>query len=380
MTDYNKEALKRHEQFKGKIQITIKDRVDSKESLSVYYTPGVAAVSDAIAKDENLYRKYTWAANNLAVISNGTAVLGLGDIGPKASMPVMEGKSMLFKQFANIDAVPIVLNSKNPDDFVKTVMDIAPSFAAINLEDIAAPECFEIENRLIEALNIPIMHDDQHGTAIVVLAGLINASKIVGKHINAMRIVLVGSGAAGTAISRLINSYAPEAELLLVDSKGIISSNRTDLNDSKKDLLKFSNPRNIDGDLKTAIKDSDVFIGVSKGNLLTKEDISLMNQDAIIFAMANPTPEIIPDEARAGGARVIATGRSDFPNQVNNALAFPGIFRGALDNNINKITTEYKIKVAEKIASLVESPTEDKIIPSIFQPGLAEEIAKVFSS
>ena len=380
MTDYANEALKRHEEFKGKIEISIKDKVDNKEALSVYYTPGVAAVSEAIAKDENLYRKYTWAANNLAVISNGTAVLGLGDIGPKASMPVMEGKAMLFKQFANIDAVPIVINSKNPEDFIKTVIDIAPSFAAINLEDIAAPECFEIEDRLVEALNIPVMHDDQHGTAIVVLAGLINSAKIVGKEIKNMRIVLVGSGAAGTAISKLLNYYSPESEILLVDSKGIISVNRTDLNAAKKELLEFSNHNNVDGDLKEAIKGADVFIGVSKGNLITKAEVSLMSKDAIIFAMANPTPEILPDEARAGGARIIATGRSDYPNQVNNALAFPGIFRGALDNNVTKITTEYKVKVAEKIASLVENPNEDNIIPSIFQAGLAEEIAKVFAN
>ena len=380
MTDYTKEALKRHEEFKGKIEISIKDKVDNKETLSVYYTPGVAAVSEAIAKDENLYRKYTWAANNLAVISNGTAVLGLGDIGPKASMPVMEGKAMLFKQFANIDAVPIVINSKNPEDFIKTVIDIAPSFAAINLEDIAAPECFEIEDSLVEALNIPVMHDDQHGTAIVVLAGLINSAKIVGKEIKNMRIVLVGSGAAGTAISKLLNYYSPESEILLVDSKGIISVNRTDLNAAKKELLEFSNHNNVDGDLKEAIKGADVFIGVSKGNLITKAEVSLMSKDAIIFAMANPTPEILPDEAKAGGARIIATGRSDYPNQVNNALAFPGIFRGALDNNVTKITTEYKVKVAEKIASLVENPNEDNIIPSIFQAGLAEEIAKVFAN
>ena len=295
-------------------------------------------------------------------------------------MPVMEGKAMLFKQFANIDAVPIVINSKNPEDFIKTVIDIAPSFAAINLEDIAAPECFEIEDRLVEALNIPVMHDDQHGTAIVVLAGLINSAKIVGKEIKNMRIVLVGSGAAGTAISKLLNYYSPESEILLVDSKGIISANRPDLNFAKKELLEFSNHNNVDGDLKDAIKNADVFIGVSKGNLLTKADVLLMKKDAIIFAMANPTPEILPDEARAGGARIIATGRSDYPNQVNNALAFPGIFRGALDNNVNKITTEYKIKVAEKIASLVENPSEDNIIPSIFQAGLAEEIAKVFAN
>jgi len=380
MTDYANEALKRHEEFKGKIEISIKDKVDNKEALSVYYTPGVAAVSEAIANDENLYRKYTWAANNLAVISNGTAVLGLGDIGPKASMPVMEGKAMLFKQFANIDAVPIVINSKNPEDFIKTVIDIAPSFAAINLEDIAAPECFEIEDSLVEALNIPVMHDDQHGTAIVVLAGLINSAKIVGKEIKNMRIVLVGSGAAGTAISKLLNYYSPESEILLVDSKGIISVNRTDLNAAKKELLEFSNHNNVDGDLKEAIKGADVFIGVSKGNLITKAEVSLMSKDAIIFAMANPTPEILPDEAKAGGARIIATGRSDYPNQVNNALAFPGIFRGALDNNVTKITTEYKVKVAEKIASLVENPNEDNIIPSIFQAGLAEEIAKVFAN
>ncbi len=378
MTDYNQEALLKHELHRGKIEIKVKDKVDSKEALSTYYTPGVAAVSKAIADDPANFKKYTWGANNLAVISNGTSVLGLGDIGPKASMPVMEGKAMLFKQFAGIDAVPITINSKNPEDFIKTVIDIAPSFSAINLEDIAAPECFEIEEKLIEALNIPVMHDDQHGTAIVVLAGLINSFKVVGKDLNSSRIVLVGSGAAGTAISKLVHEYAKNAELILVDSKGILSSDRNDLNESKKELLEISNPNNVSGDLNIAIKNADVFIGVSRGNLLNAEQVKTMNKDAIIFAMANPTPEITPDEAKKGGATVIATGRSDFPNQINNALVFPGLFKGALDSNTTKITLEHKLKAAEAIANIVENPSPENIVPSIFDEKLVPALVSVF--
>ena len=380
MTDYKNEALDLHGKFKGKIEIKIKDNVDSKEKLSTYYTPGVAAISEAIAANPEDLKKYTWASNNLAIISNGTSVLGLGDIGPKASLPVMEGKAMLFKQFAGIDAVPIVINSKNPDDFVRTVKDLAPGFSAINLEDIAAPECFDIEKKLIEELDIPIMHDDQHGTAIIVLAGLINAMKVVGKELNFSKIVLVGSGAAGTAIAKLIHEFAINAELILVDSKGILSSTRSDMNESKNVLLRISNPKNISGSLEDALTSADVFIGVSRGNLLNADLIRKMNPRAIIFAMANPTPEISPDEAKRGGAEVIATGRSDYPNQINNALVFPGLFKGAIDSNTKKITTEHKINAAKAIANLIENPTKDEIIPSIFDDRLVPALVSVFHS
>lgn len=374
--DYGKEALKKHKELKGKISVQLKDELDSKDKLSTYYTPGVAAVSSHIAEHPDEARDYTWLGNSVAVISDGSAVLGLGDIGPYGSLPVMEGKAMLFKHFADIDAVPIILDVHTPDEIVSAVAAIAPSFGGINLEDIAAPQCFEIEDRLKEMLSIPVMHDDQHGTAVVVLAGLINAMKVTGRDLKACRIVCVGAGAAGTAIMKLINTYAGP-EILAVDSKGIISSGRTDLNDDKRKLLEFTNKEDIGGSLEDAMKGADIFIGVSKAGLLTPEMVKTMAPDPIIFAMANPTPEILPDEAKAAGVAVMATGRSDFPNQVNNALAFPGIFRGALDNRVPRITDEHKIAAAEVIASLVASPTADEIIPSVLNDQLVPEIAKV---
>jgi malate dehydrogenase (oxaloacetate-decarboxylating) len=321
-------------------------------------------------------RDYTWLNNCVAVISDGSAVLGLGNIGPYGALPVMEGKCMLFKHFGGIDAVPIVLNVHSADEIVKTVKAIAPSFGGINLEDIAAPICFEVEKRLIDALPIPVMHDDQHGTAIVVLAGLINATKLTGKKLGNCKIAIVGAGAAGVAISKLLYKYA-KPEIIAVDSKGIVSRRRKDLNESKKLLLKFTNPHNISGSLADAVVGADIFIGVSKPGLLTSTMIKTMAADPIIFAMANPTPEILPDLARAAGAAVVATGRSDFPNQVNNVLAFPGIFRGALDNQVNKITDEHKIAAAEAIAGLVKQPTVDHIIPSVLNKQLASTVAKV---
>ena len=374
--DYGKLALDKHKELKGKIGVEIKDTLDSKEKLSIYYTPGVGAVSSYIAEHPEEARDYTWLNNNVAVISDGSAVLGLGNIGPQASLPVMEGKSALFKHFANIDAVPIVLDVHSADEIVSAVKAIAPSFGGINLEDIAAPICFEVEERLKAELDIPVMHDDQHGTAVVTLAGLINAMKVTGRSLKDCRIVVVGAGAAGTAIMKLLNLYA-QPEILAVDSRGIVSPDRTDLNDDKKKLLDFTNPHNISGSLQDALKDADIFIGVSKAGLLTADLVKIMAKDPIVMAMANPVPEIMPDVAKEAGVAIIATGRSDFPNQINNSLAFPGIFRGALDNRVTKITDQHKIAAAEVIASLVENPTAEQIIPSPLDDRLVPSIAAV---
>lgn len=373
--DYGKLALQKHRELKGKIGVTLKDALDSPEKLSTYYTPGVAAVSSHVAEHPEEARDYTWLGNNVAVISDGSAVLGLGNIGPYGALPVMEGKSMLFKHFADIDAVPIVLDVHSPDEIVAAVEAIAPSFGGINLEDIAAPQCFEIEERLKKSLKIPVMHDDQHGTAIVVLAGLINAMKVTGRDLKDCRVVVVGAGAAGTAIMKLLDLYA-QPTILAVDSKGIVSASRSDLNDEKKKLLDFTNRQNVSGSLEDALKQADIFIGVSQGGLLTAEMVKTMAKDPIIFAMANPTPEILPDVARAAGAAVVATGRSDFPNQVNNALAFPGIFRGALDNKVTTITDAHKLAAAEAIAGLVEAPDANHIIPSVLEQRLVSVVAE----
>ena len=374
--DYNAEALKKHKELKGKIGISLKDSLDSQDKLSTYYTPGVAAVSTFVADHPEQARDYTWLNNSVAVISDGSAVLGLGNIGPYGALPVMEGKAMLFKHFANIDAVPIILDVHTADEIVSAVAAIAPSFGGINLEDIAAPICFEVEDRLKEMLPIPVFHDDQHGTAIVVLAGLINAMKVTGGDLSNARIVCVGAGAAGTAIMKLINLYA-KPEILAVDSKGIISSNRSDLNEDKKMLLEFTNKNNVSGSLTDALKGAHIFIGVSQGGLLTAEMIKTMAKDPIVFAMANPTPEIMPDLAKSAGVAIMATGRSDFPNQVNNSLAFPGIFRGALDNKVSKITDDHKIAAAKAIAGLVENPDAEHIIPSAMDEQLVPAIASL---
>lgn len=372
--DYSKLALQKHKELKGKITIQPRDVVDSKEKLSTYYSPGVGAVSSYVAEHPEETRDYTWLNNNVAVVSDGSAVLGLGNIGPYGALPVMEGKAMLFKTFAGIDAVPIVLNVHTADEIVAAVKAIAPSFGGINLEDIAAPLCFEVEERLKAELPIPVMHDDQHGTAIVTLAGLINAMKVVGRKLEDAKIVVVGAGAAGAAIVKLLHHYA-KPRIFVVDSKGVISANRTDLNDEKKKLLQYSNFSNTDGSLKDILEGADVFIGVSQPGLLTAEMVKTMDKDPIIFAMANPVPEIMPDEAKAAGAAIIATGRSDFPNQVNNSLAFPGIFRGALDKGVKAITDQHKIAAAEAIAALVTDPTADKIIPGPFDKGVVEAVA-----
>lgn len=377
--DYKQEALKKHKQLRGKISVELKDKLDSKDKLSTYYTPGVAAVSSHVAEHPEEARDYTWLNNCVAVISDGSAVLGLGDIGPYGALPVMEGKAMLFKHFAGIDAVPIILDVHTADEIVAAVTAIAPSFGGINLEDIAAPICFEVEDRVKAALDIPVMHDDQHGTAVVVLAGLINAMKVTGRNLSDAKIVVVGAGAAGTAIMKLLYLYA-KPKIFAVDSKGVIGSSRKDLNDEKKKLLEFTNKSGFDGSLEDILAEgANVFIGVSQAGLLTVDMVKSMDKNPIIFAMANPTPEIMPEDAKKAGVAVMATGRSDFPNQVNNALAFPGIFRGALDNRVNKITDKHKIAAAEVIASLVENPSAEQIIPSVLDDRLVPAIAKVIT-
>ena len=374
--DYDKLALTLHEKYNGKITIALRDRRElGRDELSAYYSPGVAAVSRAIADNPANLSRYTWTNNLVAVVSDGSAILGLGDLGPKAAMPVMEGKALLFKHFAGVDSVPIVLNVHTPDEIVTAIKAMAPSFGAINLEDIAAPKCFEIEERLKAELSIPVFHDDQHGTAIVVLAGLINAMKVVHKKLSDCRVATIGAGAAGTAITKLLRLYGVR-EIIAVDSRGIISDARTDLNSEKKALLEFVD-RDKTGTMEDAIAGADIFIGVSKGGLLTQAHIQSMAANPIVFALANPIPEIMPDQAKHAGVAVIATGRSDFPNQINNALAFPGIFRGALDNGVKKITDQHKIAAAEALAALVDNPTADQVIPSPFDERVVSAVSAV---
>ena len=374
--DYNKLAIELHKKYKGKITTQIRDQEElDRDKLSAYYTPGVGEISRIIAANPESLPDYTWTNNLVAIISDGSAILGLGNLGPKAAMPVMEGKALLLKHFANVDSVPIVLDVHEPDEIIKTVKAIAPSFGAINLEDIAAPKCFEIEERLKKELDIPVFHDDQHGTAIVVLAGLINAAKLTNRKLTDCKITVVGAGAAGTAIIKLLNLYGIK-NILAVDSRGIITKNRTDLNTEKTILLDYINSSQS-GSLQDALSGSDIFIGVSRAGLLTSELVKTMAKDPIIFALANPTPEIMPDEAKSAGAAIIATGRSDFANQINNSLAFPGIFRGALDNGVKKITDQHKLAAAEAIAELVENPSASEIIPSPFDKRVVKTVANV---
>jgi malate dehydrogenase (oxaloacetate-decarboxylating) len=339
------------------------------------YTPGVGAVSSAIAKDPKLADVLTWRRNAVAIVSDGSAVLGLGNIGPAAALPVMEGKSVIFKQFTGIDAVPIVLATQDTEAIIATVKAIAPTFGAIQLEDISAPRCFEIENRLSKELDMPVMHDDQHGTAIVVLAGLLNALKVVHKSMKSVRIILSGAGAAGTAIANLLIAAGAD-DITVCDSKGILGMNRKDLNPEKIALRAITNPRGLSGHLKDALKDADVFIGISAPGVLTKELIKTMASKPIVFALANPTPEILPDEAKKAGAAVVASGRSDFPNQVNNALCYPGLFRGMLDKGVKTVDVATKIRAARAIAGFIKKPTADRIIPTIFDKGLHQAVAK----
>ena len=376
LMDYNKLALELHQKYKGKITTALRDNGEiDRDKLSSYYSPGVGAVSQAIAENPADLPKYTWTNNLVGVISDGSAILGLGDLGPKAAMPVMEGKALLFKYFANVDAVPIALDVHQPEEIIAAVKAIAPSFGAINLEDIASPKCFEIEERLKAELDIPVFHDDQHGTAIVVLAGLINAAKVVSKSLRDCKVVLAGPGAAGTAIIKLLNLYGVK-NLIALDRHGALSSDRTDLSPEKTALQQYLNTSES-GTLAEVLAGADIFIGVSAANSLAPEMVAAMASQPIIFALANPVPEIMPDAAISAGAAVVATGRSDFPNQVNNSLAFPGIFRGALDNGIQKITDQHKLAAAEALAALVENPTADEVIPSPFDKRVVPAVANV---
>lgn len=368
-------ALALHKKLKGKIATRGTVSLKKRENLALAYTPGVGAVSSYLAKYPEKTNDYTWKGNAVAVISDGSAVLGLGNIGPYGAYPVMEGKALIFKEFAGIDAVPIVLSTQDPDEIVNTVLAIAPSFAGINLEDIKAPQCFDIEQRLIEALDIPVMHDDQHGTAIVVLAGLMNAVKVVKKKLTALRVVIAGAGAAGTGVAKLLVS-AGVTDIVLVDRTGAIVNSRTDLNTEKRELAKLTNPRGVSGSIAEVLEGADVFVGLSGPNILTADMVKSMAKGAIVFALSNPVPEIMPDDAKKGGAVVIGTGRSDFPNQINNALVFPGIFRGAIDKRLRKITTETKLRAAKALAGLVSKPTAQKIIPDILDKRVVPAIAK----
>jgi len=369
-----KRALALHKKLCGKIRVMPAVPVRNMADLSLVYTPGVAAVSSFVAKNPKRAREYTMKGRMVAVISDGSAVLGLGNIGALGALPVMEGKCALFKTFAGVDAVPLVLDTQDADEIVETILRVAPAFGGINLEDISAPKCFDIERRLIEALDIPVMHDDQHGTAIVVLAALFNALKVVGKKLASARVVISGAGAAGTAVAHLLKK-AGARNIIVLDSKGIIDSKRREAH--KKELARFTNPEHRRDGLQGALKEADVLIGVSGPGLMSADDIRLMSPKAIVLAMANPTPEIMPDEAKQGGAAVVGTGRSDFPNQINNSLAFPGVFRGALDNRVRRITDDMKLRAARAIAALVSSPTANKIIPDMFDKRVARAVAKV---
>lgn len=378
--DISKKALALHKRIGGKLRIVPAISVRNRADLSLIYTPGVAAVSSRIATHPKEARLYTGKGRTVAVVSDGSAVLGLGNIGPLGALPVMEGKCALFKTFAGVDAVPMVLGTQDPDTIVETVLAIAPSFGGINLEDIAAPKCFDIERRLVEALDIPVMHDDQHGTAIVALAGLINAAKVVEKNLNTCTAVVSGVGAAGVAVMKLVKRYAPRVTLIAVDSEGIIHRTRGHLNPVKQELLDAGSIESgRQGTVADALVGADIFIGVSKPGIVNAAMVRSMRKDPIIFAMANPTPEIMPDEAKQGGAKVVATGRSDFPNQINNSLAFPGIFRGALDHRVARITDDMKLKAAKAIAALVRKPTAKRIVPDMFDKRVAKAVAKVIA-
>ncbi len=368
----NKNPLKFHKDLKGKIVVNSKKRI-TKDNLSLAYTPGVGRVSKEISKNKELVNVYSGKQNFVAIVTDGTAVLGLGDIGPEAAMPVMEGKAAIFADFAGVNAVPICLSTKDPKKIIETIKNIAPSFGGINLEDIAAPACFEVLAALEKELDIPVFHDDQDGTAIVVLAGLINAFKITGKN-KESKIVISGAGAAGIAIARLLEEYGFK-NYCLCDSRGTISKCRQDLTPEKEIVLAKSKASCPCADCSEALLGADVLIGVSKPDQFTADDIRKMNQNPIVFALANPTPEIMPKEAKRGGAKVIATGRSDFPNQINNALVFPGLFRGLLDSSVKKVTPKIKINVAEAIAGMVKNPTTEKFIPSIFDKNLASIVS-----
>lgn len=373
----SEKALQMHEQWNGKLETTAKVHVNSREDLAIAYTPGVAEPCKVIAKDPEAAYKYTIKSNTVAVVSDGSAVLGLGNIGALAAMPVMEGKAVLFKEFGGVNAVPICLDTQDTEEIIRTVVNIAPAFGGINLEDISAPRCFEIETRLKELLDIPVFHDDQHGTAIVVLAGIINALKVTKKEKETCRVVVNGAGSAGVAITKLLLNYGFK-DITMCDINGIISKDSENLNWMQKEMAKVTNLKNASGTLADALKGADIFVGVSAPGIVTKDMVASMNKDAILFAMANPVPEIMPDLAKAAGAKVVGTGRSDFPNQVNNVVAFPGIFKGALEGRASQITEEMKLAAAKAIAGLVpdEELSEDNILPQAFDPCVAETVSR----
>lgn len=377
----NEKALLMHEKWNGKLETVSKTPVKTREDLAIAYTPGVAEPCKVIAQDKEAAYKYTMKANTVAVVSDGSAVLGLGNIGPYAAMPVMEGKAVLFKEFGNVNAVPICLDTQDTEEIIKAVTYLAPGFGGINLEDISAPRCFEIEERLKEILDIPVFHDDQHGTAIVVLAGVINALKVVGKKKEDCRVVVNGAGSAGVAITKLLLTYG-FPNIIMCDKVGIVSKDTEGLNWMQKKMTEVTNLNNETGSLADALKGADIFIGVSAPNIVTPKMVASMNRDSILFAMANPIPEIMPDVAKAAGARVAGTGRSDFPNQVNNVVAFPGIFKGALEGRATQITEEMKLAAAEAIAGLVPADklSDDNIMPEAFDPQVAEVVANAVKS
>ena len=377
----NEKALLMHDKRNGKLETVSKTPVKTREDLAIAYTPGVAEPCKVIAQDKEAAYKYTMKANTVAVVSDGSAVLGLGNIGPYAAMPVMEGKAVLFKEFGNVNAVPICLDTQDTEEIIKAVTYLAPGFGGINLEDISAPRCFEIEERLKEILDIPVFHDDQHGTAIVVLAGVINALKVVGKKKEDCRVVVNGAGSAGVAITKLLLTYG-FPNIIMCDKVGIVSRDTEGLNWMQKKMTEVTNLNNETGSLADALKGADIFIGVSAPNIVTPKMVASMNRDSILFAMANPIPEIMPDVAKAAGARVVGTGRSDFPNQVNNVVAFPGIFKGALEGRATQITEEMKLAAAEAIAGLVPADklSDDNIMPEAFDPQVAEVVANAVKS
>ncbi len=370
------DSLKLHKKFHGKLEIKSKVPIRNKQDLSLAYTPGVAQVCREIGKNKKLAREYTIKKNTVAVISDGSAILGLGNLGPEAAIPVMEGKAVLFKEFAGVDAFPICLDTQDTEEIIKTIKYLAPVFGGINLEDISAPRCFEIEDRLKKELSIPVMHDDQHGTAVVVLAAMINALKIKKLTKEKARVVISGAGAAGTAVAKILLEYGFK-NISVCDTKGLLYKNRGDLNDAKQELANLTNPDVLpDVSLKGVLKNADVFIGVSGPNIISRAEVQSMNKKPIILVLANPVPEIMPDEAKAGGAFIVGTGRSDFPNQINNVLAFPGIFRGALDNNVTQITDAMLVKAAKNLAGYVKKPTRESILPKPFDKGVAKAVAR----
>ncbi|MBP8715024.1 MAG: NAD-dependent malic enzyme [Lachnospiraceae bacterium] len=379
--DVYQESLQLHEQWKGKLDVVSKSPVKTREALSLAYTPGVAEPCRVIAKDKEAAYKYTWKSNTIAVVSDGSAVLGLGNIGPYAAMPVMEGKAVLFKEFGGVNAIPICLDTQDTEEIIKAVTYMAPGFGGINLEDISAPRCFEIEERLKASLDIPVFHDDQHGTAIVVLAAIINALKVIPKDMNTCRVVVSGAGAAGVAITKLLLNYGFK-NMVMCNSKGIVSKGDERLNWMQKKMADITNPEHLTGSLADALNGADIFIGVSAPGIVTPDMVSSMNKDPFIFAMANPTPEIMPDVAKAAGAAIIGTGRSDFPNQINNVVAFPGIFRGALEGRARQITEPMKLAAAHAIADLVPASElgRENIMPEAFDPNVADAVAQAVKS